>query len=413
MFKILFRFPKYQRPNIMARRNKLDMKSSQTGMKQRCRELGLVVYGDKQALLTRIVNEENRGTTDRQVNDSDTDQKMLCTFNGTESLPTMSNIPCQQRQTESTAEIKGDVERCSEVRQWYKNHSGECLRRNSGDKTERTLAWWLFNARSRRGQGLADTPNGRKLTASETAHLNNIMATQRPKSKTVATQRPKPSISKRRHQKSIKDESECCNQSRNWYINHSGKPPRQSSDHKTEASPALGLNRALISRTRAIRRVFHGEPSGRELTAAETAQLNNIMATQRPQSKTRSSLAQTQILQGDTTASASSVGNTVTDLKPCPGGFEPLEPSTSFSQEPAHDFWKRCNELRHWCMQHPGERPRRRSDNKTEASLAIWLERALLRRASAWNKSAHYRRNGASEQHCASIAGTTNIHEHH
>ena len=54
----------------MARRSKkLDMKSSQTVMKQRCRELGLVVYGDKQALLARIVNEENRLTTDRQVKD--------------------------------------------------------------------------------------------------------------------------------------------------------------------------------------------------------------------------------------------------------------------------------------------------------------------------------------------------------
>ena len=42
-------------------------KVPQSVMKQRCRELGLFVYGDKQALLTRIVNEENRLTTDRQV----------------------------------------------------------------------------------------------------------------------------------------------------------------------------------------------------------------------------------------------------------------------------------------------------------------------------------------------------------
>ncbi len=58
------------------RTNKLDMKSSQSVMKQRCRELGLFVYGDKQALLARIVNEENRLTTDRQVKDSDTDQAL-------------------------------------------------------------------------------------------------------------------------------------------------------------------------------------------------------------------------------------------------------------------------------------------------------------------------------------------------
>ena len=88
----------------MARRSKLDMKSSQTVMKQRCRELGLVVYGDKQALLARIVNEENRLTTDRQVKDSDTDQEMLCTFKGTESLPIMDHMPCQHRQTEIIAE---------------------------------------------------------------------------------------------------------------------------------------------------------------------------------------------------------------------------------------------------------------------------------------------------------------------
>ena len=146
---------------IMARRSKLDMKSSQTVMKQRCRELGLVVYGDKQALLARIVNEENRLTTDRQVKDSDTDQEMLCTFKGTESLPIMDNMPCQHRQAEITAETKGDFERCSELRQWYKNHSGECPRRNSGDKTERTLAQWLESKKARRARALNTKPKPR------------------------------------------------------------------------------------------------------------------------------------------------------------------------------------------------------------------------------------------------------------
>ena len=75
--------------------SKLDMKSTQTAMKQRCRELGLFVDGDKQAFSAKIVNDETRLTTDRQVKDGDTDQGMLCTFNGTESLPIMDNMPCQ------------------------------------------------------------------------------------------------------------------------------------------------------------------------------------------------------------------------------------------------------------------------------------------------------------------------------
>ncbi len=62
----------------MVRRSKLDMQSSWYGMKKRCRELGLFVYGDKEALLTRIVNEENRLSTDREDKDDDTDEEMLC-----------------------------------------------------------------------------------------------------------------------------------------------------------------------------------------------------------------------------------------------------------------------------------------------------------------------------------------------
>ena len=143
----------------MARRSKLDMKSSQTVMKQRCRELGLFVYGDKQALLARIVNEENRLTTDRQVKDNDTDQEMLCTFKGTESLPIMDNRPCQHRQTEITAENTGDFERCSVLLQWYKNHSGECPRRKSDDNTEASLAIWLFKQRSRRTRAHGNNPS--------------------------------------------------------------------------------------------------------------------------------------------------------------------------------------------------------------------------------------------------------------
>jgi len=234
------------------------MKSSQTVMKQRCRELGLVVYGDKQALLARIVNEENRLTTDRQVKDSDTDQEMLCTFKGTESLPIMDNMPCQHRQAEITAETKGDFERCSELMQWYKNHSGECPRRKSDDNTEASLARWLDKARSRRARAHNNWPSGRKLTASETAHLNNIIATQRPKM-------------------SPKDHFERCNELRQWCMNHSGERPRRRSDDKTEAALARWLDRALVRRARAC----DNRPSGRQLTATETEHLNSILA--RPQ----------------------------------------------------------------------------------------------------------------------------------
>jgi len=120
MFKHLFSVTKVAFRNniIMARRSKLDMKSSQSVMKQRCRELGLFVYGDKQALLARIVNEENRLTTDRQVKDSDTDQEMLCTFKGTESLPIMDNMLCQHRQTEIIAETPFKRSRMSSPMEW-------------------------------------------------------------------------------------------------------------------------------------------------------------------------------------------------------------------------------------------------------------------------------------------------------
>ena len=78
---------------ILNEENKLLMKSSQRVMKERCRELGLYVYGDKQALLARILNEENSSTTESQVKDSDADQEMLGTCRGTESMPIMDHLP--------------------------------------------------------------------------------------------------------------------------------------------------------------------------------------------------------------------------------------------------------------------------------------------------------------------------------
>jgi hypothetical protein len=44
--------------------------------------LGLLSHSDKQAMLARILNEENRLTTDSQVMVGDTDQEMLKTWRG-------------------------------------------------------------------------------------------------------------------------------------------------------------------------------------------------------------------------------------------------------------------------------------------------------------------------------------------
>ena len=148
------------------------MKSSQSVMKQRCRELGLFVYGDKQALLARIVNEENRLTTDSQVKVSDTDQEMLRTFGGTESLA-MDLNPVPEA-TGSTA-LPDDFERCNELRRWCLSHSGERPRCRSHDKKQTSLAGWLFRAKARRARSINKFPYGRQLTTKETAHLNSIL----------------------------------------------------------------------------------------------------------------------------------------------------------------------------------------------------------------------------------------------
>jgi hypothetical protein len=257
-------------------RSKLDMKSSQKVMKQRCRDLGLFVYGDKQALLARIVNEENRLTTDRQVKDSDTDQEMLCTFKGTASLPIMDNMPCQHRQAEITAETKGDFERCSELMQWYKNHSGECPRRKSDDNTEASLARWLDKARSRRARAHDNSLSGRKLTTKETARLNSILTLQK---KTIRVYKSKTDLERcnelRQWCLSHSGQLPTYRRSlRKWYLSHPGVRPRRRSDDKKQNALAIWLGCARIRRARAINKW----PSGRQLTAKETAQLNSILA---------------------------------------------------------------------------------------------------------------------------------------
>ena len=81
-------------------------------------------------------------------------------------------------------------------------------------------------------------------------------------------------------------------------MNYSGERPRRRSDDETEASLANWLKMALVRRARA----YNNRPSGRQLTAIETAHLNSILA--RPQ-----------VVQVAATASASSSGATATDLK--------------------------------------------------------------------------------------------------
>ena len=57
----------------------------------------------------------------------------------------------------------------------------------------------------------------------------------------------------------------------------------------------------------------------------------------------------------------------------------------SLMAPPTPGDFERCNELRQWCMNHPDEHPRRKSDDKSEAALARWLDRALVRRARAYD----------------------------
>ena len=86
------------------------------------------------------------------------------------------HIPPKVFHSLMTPPTPGDFERCSELRQWYKNHSGECPRRKSDANTETTLAQWLDKARSRRARPHNNWPSGRQLTATETEHLNSILA---------------------------------------------------------------------------------------------------------------------------------------------------------------------------------------------------------------------------------------------
>ena len=67
-------------------------------------------------------------------------------------------------------------------------------------------------------------------------------------------------------------------------------------------------------------------------------------------------------------------------------GQQHLTPWTFHALMAAPDDFERCNELRRWCLNHSGERPRSRSDDQTEASLARWLQYAKTRRVRSINK---------------------------
>ena len=106
-----------------------------------------------------------------------------------------------------------------------------------------------------------------------------------------------------------KNDFQRCNELRQWFMNHSGERPRRRSDDDTEASLANWLQMALVRRGRD----YINRPSARQLTALQTAQLNNI-------------LAQGQAIQVAATASANSSGDTATELNAAPEESEPPAP---------------------------------------------------------------------------------------
>ena len=95
-------------------------------------------------------------------------------------------------------------------------------------------------------------------------------------------------------------------------------------------------------------------------------------------------------------------------MHPSAGVFHPVMAS------PHKDDFERCRELREWCLNHPGERPHRRSDPryKSERSLALWLERALVRRTRAINDRPCCKMLSATETaHINSILSQPQVHQ--
>ena len=71
--------------------------------------------------------------------------------------------------------LEQDFERCSDLRRWRCEHEGALPKRNSDDSTEKSLANWLSMVLPRRLRASGPKPSQRKLTAEETAHLDELL----------------------------------------------------------------------------------------------------------------------------------------------------------------------------------------------------------------------------------------------
>lgn len=305
---------------------------------------------------------------------------------------------------------KDDFERCHELRQWIHSHTGERPRRRSENQLEVSLAMWLDRARKRRTYAWNDRPCARKLTTKEAMHLTSILAplhefqgdttissnstrTSDSDSNTAPevtkASEPSTSFDEEHTSESVRydpktvppqDFWQRCKELWQWLTKHSGQRPSRRSDDQIETSLAMWLDRSLIRRTR----VFSNRPCARLLTTQEKRHLNNIMKL-------------SHVVHVGSIATASTSGTATTESNPVPEFTEPPNPPLSVDEQdtaeiviptpqtapPQHHF-ERSKELEQWFINHPGERPRRRSCNHSEVSLAIWLDRALKRRTNAW-----------------------------
>ena len=71
--------------------------------------------------------------------------------------------------------VEQDFERCSDLRRWRFEHAGALPKRNSDDSKENSLANWLSMVLPRRLRASGPKPSQRKLTAEESAHLDELL----------------------------------------------------------------------------------------------------------------------------------------------------------------------------------------------------------------------------------------------
>ena len=71
--------------------------------------------------------------------------------------------------------LEQDFERCSDLRRWRCEHEGALPQRYSDDPTEKSLANWLSMVLPRRWRASGPKPSQRKLTAEESAHLDELL----------------------------------------------------------------------------------------------------------------------------------------------------------------------------------------------------------------------------------------------